>query len=80
VVIPSEGHGIVERIEESDTLSFASLHKELRRKAVSAVHRKGDRGATNRCTTTAFPVPLGSDICVVAVATREILLVCLTGI
>jgi hypothetical protein len=70
----------VERIEESDTVTFASLHKEFRRKAVSAVHRKGDRGATNQCTPTAFPALLGSDVCVVAVATMESLLICLTGI
>jgi hypothetical protein len=72
VVNPSDEHAIVQRIEERDSLTFASLHKELTRKVLSVVHGKGDCGATNQCRATAFPASLGSDVCVVVVVTAGI--------
>jgi hypothetical protein len=69
VVNPSDGHVVVQRIEERDSLTFASLHKELTRKVLSVVHGKGDCGATNQCRATEFPASLGSCIGVVIVAT-----------
>jgi hypothetical protein len=63
---------VVQRIEERDSLTFASLHKELTRKVLSVVHGKGDCGATNLCRATAFPASLGSDVCVVVVVTAGI--------
>jgi hypothetical protein len=73
VVNPSDEHAIVQRIEERDSLTFASLHKELTRKVLSVVHGKGDCGATNQCRATAFPNSLGSDVCKVAVVTAGII-------
>jgi hypothetical protein len=67
----------VQRIEERDSLTFASLHKELTRKVLSVVDGKGaagkgDCGMTTQCTATAFPASLGSDVCVIVVATAGI--------
>jgi hypothetical protein len=50
----------VQRIEERDSLTFASLHKELIRKVLTVVHGKRDCGATNQCRATAFPASVGS--------------------
>jgi hypothetical protein len=72
VVYHSDDHAVVQRLEERDSLTFASLHKELTRKVLSVVHGKGDCGATNQCRTTAFPASLGSDVCVVVVVTAGI--------
>jgi hypothetical protein len=72
VVYPSDDHAVVQRIEERDSLTFASLHKELTRKVLSVVHGKGDCGATNQCRATASPASLGSYVCVVAVVTAGI--------
>jgi hypothetical protein len=73
VVNPSDEHAIVQRIEERDSLTFASLHKELIRKVLTVVHGKRDCGATNQCRATAFPASVGSDVCVVVVVTAGIL-------
>jgi hypothetical protein len=72
VVYPSDDHAVVQRIEERDSLTFASLHKELTRKVLSVVHGKGDCGATNQCRATAYPASLGSDVCVVVVCQRSL--------
>jgi hypothetical protein len=72
VVYPSDDHAVVQRLEERDSLTFASLHKELTRKVLSVVHGKGDCGATNQCRATAFPASLCSDVFVVVVVTAGI--------
>jgi hypothetical protein len=69
VFIPNDEHAVVQRIEEQNTPRFASKHKELRRRVLSVVHRKGDRGASNQSLTTTFPASCDPILYISIVAT-----------